>query len=232
MELTAYGQTDPCHRSTEGTDFWFGFMENRWFSKITDPGRAHYIAITVTAREETDFTITYGPSEKVIATSHVDSNNSKEIRLDWNILEAIGTQSFENKAIHLSSQKPVNVYALNYCGGSSDATVIYPTVSLGNEYYTMCYDPHVMQINLYESSGRNSEFLIVATADNTKIDITPSKVIDGTTKIPANIPYQITLNKGQIYQAQSENFGGADGEGDLTGTYIRSNKSIAVYSGN
>jgi len=226
-----FSEVDPCHKSTEGTDFWFGFMENRWYSKPSNPKNAHYIAITVTAREETDFTVTYGPSEIPVASGHVNSNSSVEVRPDWNILEARGTQSFEDKAIHVVAQKPVNVYAFNYCENSSDVAVIYPVVSLGNEYYTMCSDPHVVGNSLYTGNGRNSEFLIVATADDTKIDITPSKIIDGTTKIPADIPYQITLNKGQMYQAQSENVLHAAGEGDLTGTYIRSDKPIAVYSG-
>ena len=35
---------DPCHYSTEGTDFWFGLMQNR--SVHPD----HYLEITVTSR--------------------------------------------------------------------------------------------------------------------------------------------------------------------------------------
>ena len=209
-----------CHKSTEGTDFWFGFMQNRDQAAST-----HYVAITVTSREATNFTITVGPSETLVGNYSVGANNSLQVRLNWQQVEANYSQNTENKAIHIKSIKPVNVYAFNYSLNSSDVAVIYPINSLGNEYYSMCYEPH------FSVNGRNSEFLIVGIEDGTKIEITPSKVIDGTTKLPVNKTYEITLNKGQIYQAQSENIDGAAGEGDLTGSYFRSDKPFALYSG-
>ena len=230
--VSVFSQPDPCHKSTEGTDFWFGFMENRWYSDTKQTKLPHYVAITVTAREATDFTVTVGPSETLIGTYSVPANNSTQIKLDWNQVEARGTQNKEDKAIHITSVKPVNVYAFNYCENSSDVAVIYPFISLGTTYYTMCYEPNVVGNSLTTGNGRNSEFLIVGTVDGTVIDIKPSKVIDGITKIEANKTYQIKLNKGQMYQAQSENVLNAQGEGDLTGTYIHStNFPIAVYSG-
>ncbi|KAF0236037.1 MAG: hypothetical protein FD181_3029 [Prolixibacteraceae bacterium] len=46
----AFGDNTRCQRSTEGKEFWFGFMEGR-----NDNGNVHYIEITVTAREATHF---------------------------------------------------------------------------------------------------------------------------------------------------------------------------------
>lgn len=218
--ISGFGRPDPCHKSTEGTDFWLGFMENRWYQSTSQ----HYVSITVTARKDADFTITIGPSASLVGTYHVSANNSQQVQLDWKQVEAIGSQNIEDKAVHVTSTEPVNVYAFNYAVNSSDVAVIYPTDALGNEYYTMCYYPHVHQ------NGRNSEFLIVGVVDNTKIEITPSKVIDGIAKRPAST-YEIILNKGQVYQAQSENIAGAAGEGDLTGTYIQSDQPFALFSG-
>jgi hypothetical protein len=58
----AFGQEppNPCRKSTEGTDFWFGFMEGRW---DRGNGNSHYLEITVTARVSTEFTISIGPNE-------------------------------------------------------------------------------------------------------------------------------------------------------------------------
>jgi len=208
---------DPCHYSTEGTDFWFGLMENR----LT--GNEHYVEITVSSRKDADFTVTYGPNETLIGTFSVTANTSEIVSLDYDILEASGSETIENKGIHLYATDSVSVYALNYRTRSSDVAVIYPTESLGKEYFAMCYTPH--PTNNIES---NSEFLIVATEDQTKIKITPTVKTDQGGK--ANVPFSVTLNKGQSYQVQSMNSEVPD-QGDLTGSYISSDRPIAFYSG-
>ena len=52
-----------CHYSTEGTEFWFGFLQNRLSGSI------HYIEITVTSQLGANFTLTYGPDEKPIGNN-------------------------------------------------------------------------------------------------------------------------------------------------------------------
>jgi len=209
---------DPCHYTTEGTDFWFGFMQNR--SNYPD----HYLEITVSSRKGADFTVTYGPGETPIGGNYtVAANLSETVRIDYNNLEASGSETIENKGIHLHATDSVNVYALNYRTQSSDVAVIYPTESLGKEYFAMCYTPH--PTNTIES---NTEFLIVASEDNTIVKITPTVETDRRKK--ANIMFSIMLNKGQSYQVQSMN-SDINGQGDLTGSYIISDKPIAFYSG-
>lgn len=208
---------DPCHYSTEGTDFWFGMMENR------KRGADHYLEITVTSRNDADFTVTYGPQETLIGNFSVAANFSETIRLDTLLLEPSGSERTDYKGIHLVSTDSVNVYALNYKTKSSDVAVIYPTASLGKEYFAMCYTPN--PVRTIES---NSEFLIVATEDQTTINITPTVDTDGGRK--AYITFPIILNKGQSYQVQSMN-SIITGQGDLTGSYIQSDKPIAFYSG-
>lgn len=208
---------DACHYSTEGTDFWFGFMQNR------DRGESHYLELTVTSRTGAEVTITYGPGEEQVKTGHVNANSSETFRLDTIIFEPDGSEMVEDKAIHLVASSPVSVYALNYKTQSSDVAVIYPTKSLGTEYYAMCYTPH--PTNTTES---NSEFLIVASEDNTLVAITPSVDTDQGHK--ANQQFAVNLNKGQLYQVQSMNRV-MDGQGDLTGSKVVSNKPVAFYSG-
>jgi PKD repeat protein len=208
---------DPCHFSTEGTDFWFGLMENR----LT--GNEHYLEITVSSRKDADFTVTYGPNEILIGTFSVTANTSEIVPIDYNLLEAKGSETIENKGINLQSTDSVNVYALNYRTRSSDVAVIYPTGSLGKEYFAMCYSPH--PTNNIES---NTEFLIVATEDQTIVEITPSVDTDGGEK--ANVKFSVTLNKGQSFQVQSNN-SNIPGQGDLTGSYVVADKPIAFYSG-
>ena len=210
---------DLCHYSTEGQDFWFGLMQNR------DRGNDHYLEITVTSRIGADFTLTYGSNEIPIGVGSysVAANDSRIIQIPFELLESMGSEITEEKGIHLRASNPVNVYALNYRTQSSDVAVIYPTESLGTEYYAMCYMPP--QVG---SNEKNSEFLIVASENNTKVTITPSvNTAGGKT---AGIPFSITLKKGQSFQVQSLN-SNITGQGDLTGTYVSSDKPIAFFSG-
>ncbi|HSO88302.1 MAG TPA: PKD domain-containing protein [Draconibacterium sp.] len=220
----AYSEDSKCHRSTEGKEFWFGFMEGR-----NDNGNVHYIEITVTAKESTSFQIFIGKSTTPLPSipNSVDANGSVQISIPLDLAEAKGSEIIQEKGIHLVAENPVNVYALNWDYNSADVAVIYPVPSLGNEYFTMCYTPNV---NIRPAHGRNSEFLIVASEDNTNVNITPSVVTDGGKA--AGISYPITLNKGEVYQVQSLNQRNLPGQGDLTGSYIESDKPVAVYSGN
>lgn len=210
-------RVNPCHYSTEGTDFWFGFMQNRI------KGVEHYLEITVTSRNGADLTLTYGPDEILIGKYTVAANSSFPIPIEYSILEPSGSEIAEDKGIHLISTDSVNVYALNYRTMSSDVAVIYPTKSLGKEYFAMSYTPH--PTGTVES---NSELLIVASEENTIVNITPTVDTDRGRK--ANTTFQVMLNKGQTYQVQSMNTK-ISGQGDLTGSYISSDQPIAFYSG-
>lgn len=224
--VSVFGQTEKCHKSTEGTDFWFGFMEGRNYN----PG--HYNEITLTSSYTCKYDIFIGKSTTASFSGTLLPNIPLKIQIDWHLVEATGSEKipFETKAIHLTSDNPLNVYALNWSDSSSEVALIYPTESLGNEYYAMCYTPHINGNGINSGSGRNSEFLIVASQDNTTVNITPTKVTDQLK--PANIPFQITLSKGELYQVQSDNLPNKEpAQGDLTGSYITSNKPIALYSG-
>lgn len=210
---TADNGKDLCHYSTEGTEFWFGFLQNRL------SGSVHYIEITVTSQLGANFTLTYGPDEKPIGsgTYSVGANALVKIPLDYSVLEPSFSERIENKGIHLVSDKPVNVYAFNYRTQSSDVAVVYPVKSIGSEYFAMCYSPHVNG-----TRETNSEFAVVATANNTRVKIVPSANTDGGNK--AGTPLNVTLNKGEIYQVKSTS-------NDLTGSYISADQPVALFSG-
>jgi PKD repeat protein len=219
-------QNDICRKSTEGTDFWFGFMESRNYQDD------HYLEITVTANEATTFRIAIGPGEIPFnETFTVEANNSVQVEIPWELVEATGSEEIQDKGIHLVSEKPVNVYALNWNMNSADVAVIYPAGSLGTEYFAMCYYPDIDPTNPFTGNGRNSEFLIVATQNATSVEITPSRVTDRG--IPKDSTLTVILNKGQVYQVQSENIldSHLDGQGDLTGSFISASKPVAFYSG-
>jgi len=54
--MSVSGQVDPCHKSTEGKDFWFGFMEGRNYQS------GHFNEITVTSIYTCNYNIFIGKS--------------------------------------------------------------------------------------------------------------------------------------------------------------------------
>lgn len=128
----------------------------------------------------------------------------------------------QNKGIHITSKNPIAVYAHIYASAVSGATLLLPVNTLSNDYYSLNYT------QLSNATPSYSVFNVIGTEDNTTVQITPSaQLID---KSAANVPFTITLNKGQVYQGISNN--------DLTGTKITSVtnggtscKKIAVFSG-
>ncbi|MBL0358560.1 MAG: IgGFc-binding protein [Chitinophagaceae bacterium] len=138
-----------------------------------------------------------------------------------------------NTGIHVSSDRPVVAYSHIYNSNVSGATLLFPTNTLGKDYYSMNYT---------QSSNEdfsNSFFFVVATDTGaTTVEITPS---ESTLSHAANVPFVITLNQGEIYNVMGQLTGGSQGDFtgvDLTGSRIRSInnggascKKIAVFSG-
>jgi len=220
-----FAQSDLCRKTTEGKDFWFGFMESRNYHD------QHFVEITVTARESTTFRIFTGKEEKPFNDVYnVQANTSVRIKIPWELVEATGSEVVQNRGIRLVSEKPVNVYALNWDRNSADVAVIYPVESIGNEYFAVCYDPHIHETNNGSyGNGRNSQFLIVAAYDSTNVAIVPSKTTDKLVNKGDTI--NILLNKGEVFQVQSMNRNNLSGQEDLTGSYILSDQPVALFSG-
>jgi hypothetical protein len=128
------------------------------------------------------------------------NNNEKVSNLSW----------------HLVSEDDVSVSILNQAKYSSDGTLVFPLNSLGKEYIVAAYYAH----NQINTQPTPSQFVIIATEDNTAITITPNC----PTQFFKNSIQTIILNKGETYLVQSE----VSDNYDLTGTYIKSDKNIAV----
>jgi gliding motility-associated-like protein len=132
-----------------------------------------------------------------------------------------------NNAISIVSDVPIVAYAHIYNGSNSGAGMLLPVGVYGYDYTSL-------NSHQYYPGNAYSWFYIIADRDSTMVEITPSV----TTKHgrPANTPFIVMLNKGQVYNVM----GTTDGSlgSDLTGSRIRSipNASgkcqpIAVFSG-
>jgi gliding motility-associated-like protein len=200
--------------STAGTDFWFGFLENFGGNQldaqlyVTSPVNT---TCTVTLANGS-YTNTFPVAANVLLNITVPAFNNPFV---------INDQVIENQAIHITSAAPVSVYAANIDNATVDATVIYPTTSIGNNYRVAVYNPS----NLF---GAAAEILIVAAENNTDVEIIPAATtLQGNA---AGVPFTVTLQQGQTYMVQST--------ADLTGTTIKATgvgsncKKFSVFGGN
>ena len=197
-----------CQFTTIGTDFWLSFLKN-----YIQPNCIVYIT-----SESGSSGVISMPGTGWLQTFTVPTNGSISITIpdSYNPSDTF-PNTILNKGIHIVSGNPISVYAANQAQFSSDATLIIPTDALGNEYRVMAYSP------LTDSP---SEFLILGVEDNTQIQIIPTAPVYGG--VGANVPFNITLNQGEVYLVRSY--------GDITGTLIKSIntndcKTFAVFGG-
>jgi hypothetical protein len=131
--------------------------------------------------------------------------------------QVLGDEIISRQAVHVTANEPISIYCLNRRFQTTDTYLGLPNSVLGESYRAMCY---------IVAEGLTSQVAVVATEDNTVVDFIPSA---NTTKHPAKTQFSVTLKKGDVYQicAKYEPFSRCD----LTGTLIKANKKIAVFSG-
>ncbi len=209
--FSLFAQSDPCVRTSEGQEFWVGFMDHDGTANVNT-------RLYVTSRIAATGTVNSGGGTNFVANINVAANGSQLIELTPNDVIVSSPQTPQARGVFVTTTEDVSLYALNRKANSADATLIFPLTALGTEYYTMSFTPNF----------RESVFLVVATEDNTIVTVVPSK--NTSAGSPAGIPINVTLQKGQTYLVRSPGSNGAGN--DLTGSYINSDKPIAVFSGN
>ena len=119
------------------------------------------------------------------------------------------------KCILIETNDPVDLQAIHYRNFFSAGSRILPEDELGSFY-------RVLAAEDLNQTGP-SEVVILATADNTTIEIVPSTITSEL--FGGGTPFTITLNAGQLYQIQAQN--------DLTNTTVSSinGEPIAIFAG-
>lgn len=154
--------------STKGQDFWFGYMNNQGSGST---GLRAYIS------SSSLLPITGTISIPKIGWSQnftVNPNSTFSIQLNEGDVQPPKSEGKFN-AVHITSCDSITVYAQNAHSNSNDATVVYPTETLKDKYMSLNWD----QSGFSDGYNRGDEILIVATQDNTQIEITPTTNTNG-----------------------------------------------------
>ncbi|BAV09118.1 PKD domain-containing protein [Filimonas lacunae] len=198
--------------SNKGKEFWAGFghhVDMEPAIPLTVPEMILYFSaeenatVTVTV-EGTAYKKVYSiPAGGVIASDlmprGLTGNPSSDVdtRLYSKDVTYGGTNSqgiFTKKGIHITSDVPIVAYAHIYEGSSSAATMLLPVEAWGYSYTALTATQTAWKF----TNDRFSWMYIVASQNDTKVRITPSvKLRNGS---PANVPIDVTLQKGDIYQ--------------------------------
>ena len=228
--------------SNKGREFWVGYgshvsMYNANGTVNTTSGGSQNMVLYFTSDQNANVTVeipatgwsrTYTVlANQVTTTDIIPKTGADDTRLS--------DEGKSNKGIHIISDVGIIAYTHIYNSAVSGASLLFPVSTLGRDYYSVNY---TQVSNSRYSYGYT---YVIATEDNTNIEIIPSV---NTFNIPKGDTLRVTLNRGEIYNV----FGKvvvpgtatnqrSTGE-DLTGTRIRSIatstsscKRIAVFSG-
>lgn len=211
LVLLSFGVSNLYTQSTIGTEFWLSYMQN-----FDDPANTQ---LYITSEFGASGTVSI-PGTGWTTNFNIGVNGSQFVNIPSAqnaCISQINTPL--NRAVKVQSSSPVAVYAANQRTASSDATIVFPNIALGDTYL----------INTYSTfSSEPSQFIIVGIEDNTSIEIIPKANLNGGGG-NANVPFTITLNTGQVYFVQSM--------GDLTGSSVKAVDignchNFAVFAGN
>jgi len=200
--ITAVFTTQAQQLSTKGKDFWMGFMNNS-NSSLANSGLSIYISSTINTSGIVNI-----PGLSWTQSYTVAANTTTQVVIPSNAM-VLSSGVIENKGIHITSLDTVTVFALNYKPATSDASIIYPTNTLGRDYRVLTIQGWPYHVG--------EEYLIVATENNTTVEITPY----------GGSPFLISLNAGQVYQIVSP------ANTQLSGAVVKEYNchKIAVFSG-
>jgi len=194
-------------KSNRGKEFWLGYGFH-WLFLNPDitPVNSQELALYISSEQAATVTVSVNgtawtqtvniPANTVDATILIPKTGPNDARLL--------TDGFSNKGIHIVSDVPVAVYAHVYVNQGSGATMLMPVETYGYSYSSVNYRQNTSgsalpNISPTTQNGPDwySWFYVVASEDNTTLEITPSD----TTKngwLPTQT-YTVNLNKGEIY---------------------------------
>lgn len=196
---------------SKGKIFWLTFLEN-----LPAPANGESVLVLTFTGDAAARIVIKAPGSGFVQGIATSAGVPHRYELPGSAWFFSGSDVTGAKGLLIESNQPVAVTAFHSKSYFSEATKIYPVEVLGTTYTVITHQDHMLHPS-------PNEFAIVSTTDDNRIEITPSVPTDGLRA--ANVPYVITLNRGESFQVQAK--------GDLTGTQIRSlsDGKIAVFAG-
>ncbi len=207
-----------------GKEFFFSLPTNYEDPQATQ----QYIRLYITSAVKTRVNVWVGESFKKTLTTIAND----VVTFDFTKFEAQvvnrgnsdpvpDDQVYRKKAIFVESDAPIVLYVMNRTSFTSDGMLALPVNGLGNEYVVASATD---VISGFQNYLLPSQYVIVAPYDGTSVTIKHSM---NSPNHPSNAdPFTFSMDRLDVFSAMSSEY-----NGDLSGTYIYSNKPIAVMAG-
>lgn len=213
--------------TTQGKEFWLSFMRNGYRSTSS----SNSLILIASAKHACTVTVSSPFNNSWSVSGTIEQNNGITT---INIPDAMGyndqSSGIANKGLFVQASDTISLYIANETQNSYDAANVLPLQALGCRYMVQT-NKSLHYNNSSHADDNRASFLIVATEDNTQVQITPScQTMDGHGDL-----YTISLQRGQCYHVLNKSPGYSNNpDGDFSGTLIESlgNKPIAVFNGN
>ncbi|XP_033759578.1 IgGFc-binding protein-like [Pecten maximus] len=206
----------------QGKEFIIAFMENNPNDENLD------LFITTFSNDNVSVTVNslgYHGNGFINKQFHVSRGSTTLVSVDIEL--RMEGSSLSPKGIVVQANEEIIVYGVNRQHYTSDAFLGLPTDVLGQEYYTVTFLPTTPK-----SYAQYAQLLVVSAFNDTQVQITFPESDDFSHVTFDGIEYHggdtlnITMDRCDALQLQAE------GYFDLTGAYIKSDKPVALFSGN
>jgi hypothetical protein len=206
----------------KGTEFWFAPPEVSSMITTFDGNPADRpIKLHLTSgNAATIVTISQPATTTGMPTQTVTINPNSTLTIDLSAwIDALETKTPDttlNSGLKIVAPQPISAYYAVEHFANPESFVLKSNYGLGTDFWIP------IQNEAYNGYDGHSSFDIIATQDNTAVNITPSKNIVGHI---ANATFTVTLNKGQTWSGLASSTSGAQ---HLSGSHITSDKPIAI----
>ena len=204
------------------TAFWFAAPEVTYNGGSLHSDRPIYLRLT-TLSKPASVTISE-PANAGFVTKTVNiaaySSASIDLTPDIDQIESKPPNTVLNYGLYIQSTNLITAYYEESSQNNPEMFVLKGSNALGKSFFIPSQT--LMDNDSTKVPAAYSSFDIVATQDNTTINITPSKDIVGH---KAGITFIIMLNKGQVFSSAAIAYLAA---GHLAGSIVTSDKPIAI----
>lgn len=198
----------PVSSSPLGKEFITAFMQNGFPQRFKGDFK-----LLITGSVQSTYVTIFMKQPALSVTVIANAGETLSVKIPPEA-EMVGSNIFDN-TLTIRATNDISIVSLSYKPHSAGTTIVYPMESLGTEYYVIT--PNV-------GTDRYREFAIISWTEPTSVEVylKGPVIFQGKSYLRGS---KLTISL-QPYQAAQ-----FQGQVDLSGTKIVSQKPVAVYSG-
>lgn len=171
-----------------------------------------------------------------IADPTVPANSARSFEMPR--LDISGTGISKN-AINIVSSQPVSIHQFSPLNNegvySNDASLLLPVNTLGTDYYVINWPTQPLPCLFQPCPEWQHSYVTILAVESgdTYVNVTPTATVTGGQNIasfPPGVTRSFQLKRGDVLNIQAGD-ASLSGPNDLTGTFIKSTKKVAVFAG-